>query len=146
MFVFLIFLACGGPLSGTYNFTTTDTQTDCPDSYVAEGSPEGRQTIEIDNDAGIAILTGDTAEVCDLNGMDISCDFAQADDQIDFNDQGLDAIYSVDIQMEGSWSTPDALAGEMNLAATCEGGDCEALAAQGAPACLIIWSFEAELL
>lgn len=146
MFILLTFLACGGPLSGTYNFTTTDTQSDCPESYVAEGSPEGKQTIEIDNDAGTATLKGDSTEVCTLSDMDLSCDFAKADEEIDFTDQGLDAIYSVDAQMDGTWSAPDALAGEMTLVTTCEGGDCEALAAQGAPACTITWSFEAELL
>lgn len=139
----LLLLACGGPLSGNYDFTVASTETDCPSSYLPPSKPEGLQTISVSLDT--ITLEGEPAEECPLEGMSFECDFAEVDETVDYNDDGLDAVYTIDLSMVGTWSEVDLMDGVTSVGTTCDGLDCDELAEQGAPSCTIAWYFTAEL-
>lgn len=138
----LLLVACLGPTSGTYDFVVVGEASDCPESYSEGRDPEGPQTLLVRGDE--LVLAGDPDVICALDGFSFQCPFTEIDATQDYSDQGRDAVFLVDAEMDGEWITSTTVAGTMSIETTCEGDDCAEMAELGAPECLMSWDFTGE--
>ena len=140
-----LLLAGCGPMSGVYTFTVASEESDCPDSYDPGTDPEGDQTITVSQADSTITLAGEPDEVCPLDGMAFVCDFADVDETVDYADQGLQAAYTIDVQMQGEWAEASSMTGLTDVQTRCEGDDCDQVEAAGAPACTMTWYWDATI-
>lgn len=141
--MFLLFAACVVPTSGNYLFAVASETTDCPDDYAASGEPVGTWTVTVTDTTVVMSLEPD--EVCKRDGVQFTCSFAGTDSTTDYADRGMDAVMTLDMNMNGEWLGTNAIQGEKSVTTSCTGADCTTLADAGAPACATTWSYFGEL-
>ncbi len=142
----LFAIACAQPTAGTYTFTVTSTESDCPAGFLPSEEPTGDGTIALGE--GALVFTDEDTDVaasCPLTGMDFTCDFAETDGDTDYTKDGFAAVRSVDELMKGTFDEPSAAHGLTSLNSSCGGTGCDELAAAGYPSCLATWYWSAVL-
>ncbi len=142
--VLLGMLACSAPEAGDYEFTVTSEETDCPASFNATTSQAERITIDVDMEVPELILAGAPEEHCPLVGMDFTCEYTEVDDEIDYSGDGYAAVYTIDMDMQGTFTVPDTMNGTTSTLMSCIGADCASMEEElGNPTCLVTWYWEA---
>jgi hypothetical protein len=149
------------PTSGTYLVELTDEESgDCsfpePDSGVPTdtGQEPWYATFEISEDGTSISLTtagdegSDVTYDCPLDNLTFSCELME--DENDFSSSGFDAIQLTQVTMDGTWTDSDVIEGSTALSLSCEGEDCEEVAAwfgdEFSFPCSIVTGFQAELV
>lgn len=119
-------VACWGPTSGSYVFVNTDTTGDCADDT---GGGSDDQVVEItvsDEGNAVRLSTWNPPEgdpkVCPLSGNVFTCTMELVVDLTP--SMAATATYFLEIQ--GGWTSSDALQGQTTYDNTCQGADCEA--------------------
>lgn len=144
LLVLLGIAACSAPVAGDYTFTVESEETDCPASFNATTSQAEVITVDVDMDVPELILAGAPEEHCPLSGMDFTCEYVEVDDEIDYAADGYVAVYTIDMDMQGTFIVPDTMNGTTSMRMSCVGADCESMAEDlGNPACMITWYWEA---
>lgn len=140
----LAMVACSAPVAGDYTFTVISEESDCPASFNATTEQAEVITIEVDMEIPELILAGAPEEHCPLVGMDFTCEYTEVDDEIDYSGDGYVAVYTIDMNMQGTFTVPDAMNGTTSTLMSCVGADCVSMAEDlGNPACLVTWYWEA---
>ena len=143
-FVLLAMAACFAPTPGDYVFTVTSEESDCPADFNATTEQAELITIGVDMEVPELVLGGAPEEHCPLNGMDFACEYTEVDDEIDYSGDGYVAVYTIDMDMRGTFVVADTMNGTTSTLMSCVGADCESMAEELAnPACLVTWYWEA---
>jgi hypothetical protein len=132
----LTLVACGTvtPMEGEWTSTSITVNEDACEYMVNEdGSPVDDDSLAVDmslNEDGTVMTfdLGDGATVdCALEKGEFDC--TSMDQNMDLNEQGMDAVLTISQMFSGSFS--DEHNGTLNLVinATCEGSACDAVAA-----------------
>ncbi len=143
MLSLLVMLACNSrPQSGPYATTPNDdVVTDCPSDQPLVTSTATTLSVLVSGaynaftmqDAGV-----DTPYVftCTLDGMDFRCPVTET------ATLGT-ATVTVEADVTGTWSSPDAFAYTVDAASSCAGDDCPLFEQQGFVACGVTFTAEA---
>ena len=91
------------------------------------------------------VLSGSPDEHCPLEDMDFRCAFSGIDEQIDYSDDGLDAVYTLDLTLSGTFSSSTEVSGLTSVANSCTGTNCDALEDAGIPDCVMTWYWDAAI-
>ncbi|GDX81014.1 hypothetical protein LBMAG42_28250 [Deltaproteobacteria bacterium] len=143
-FMPLAMAACFTPTAGDYAFTVTSEETDCPADFKATTGQAEVISIGVDMDVPELVLAGAPEEHCPLSGMDFTCEYAEVDDEIDYSGDGYVAVYTIDMDMKGTFIVPNTMNGTTSTLMSCIGADCASMAEElGNPACLVTWYWEA---
>lgn len=141
----LAVIGCAAPVSGNYTFVVTAEESDCPPAYMPPTDPEGTQTLLVDMDVPEIVLVGSPDEHCPLDEMDFRCAFSDLDEQVNYRDDGLDAVYTLDLTLSGTFSTSTEMSGLTSVASSCIGANCDSLEEAGIPACVMTWYWDAAI-
>lgn len=125
LFPFLI--ACWGPTSGRYVFETTGTSGDC-ESTDDTGGGSDNQIVDItvsDEGTAVRLSTWNPPEgdpkVCPLDGNVFTCTMELVVDLT----PSMAATATYFLEIEGGWTSGDAMKGQTTYSNTCQGADCE---------------------
>lgn len=145
LFLLLPLVACATPTAGTYAVSITQTETSCPDDFFPLAAPD--EAIEVDVNAALTEVTLVLVveEACPLDGLAFSCPYTSQDDAVDYNADGIDALYTTEAGISGEWSESEVFTAVTSLSSTCSGPGCAELAESGKPECTVAWYWSAEL-
>jgi len=127
----LVLSGCGfAPVSGTYRMIPGTSQSDCPDTGDTGdtgGEPEeSTEVVTVSEDlTTMTIGQGEDAITCALDGKDFVCDYP--DFSFDFNAYGSDAVETMVLEMEGTWTSDTSFDMDISMVLTCTGADCATL-------------------